>query len=66
MLFKAEHFTGEVVSSDEGEMKWIPYSMLSEVGTVEDLPDLLKVINEPELNEFQYVVDGDTWTALLH
>jgi len=39
--------------------------MLSEVGTVEDLPDLLKVINEPELNEFQYVVEGDIWTALL-
>ena len=65
LLFKAEHFTGEVVSSDEGKMEWIPYSMLSEVSAVDDLSDLLKVINDPSLNEFQYVVEGEVWTALL-
>lgn len=65
LLFKAEHFTGEVVSSEEGEMEWIPYSMFSEVGTVDDLSDLLKVMNDPSLNEFQYIVDGDIWTAFL-
>ena len=65
LLFKAEHFTGEVVSSEEGEMEWIPYSMFSEVGTVDDLSDLLKVMNDPSMNEFQYIVDGDIWTAFL-
>ncbi len=65
LLFKAEHFTGEVMSSEEGEMTWIPYSMLPETDTVSDLPELLKVMNDPGLNEFQYVVDGETWTALL-
>lgn len=65
LLFKAEHFTGEVASSEEGEMEWIPYSMFSEVGTVDDLSDLLKVMNDPSLNEFQYIVDGDIWTAFL-
>lgn len=65
LLFTAEHFTGEVVSSEEGEMEWIPYSMFSEVGTVDDLSDLLKVMNDPSLNEFQYIVDGDIWTAFL-
>ena len=65
VLFKAEHFQGEVVSSDEGEMEWIEYDKLSEVNTVDDLEDLLKVINTPYLTEFQYVVNGDEWTVCL-
>ena len=65
VLFKAEHFQGEVVSSDEGEMEWIEYDKLSEVNTVDDLEYLLKVINTPYLTEFQYVVNGDEWTVCL-
>jgi len=65
ILFKAEKFKGKVVSSDEGEMEWVEYDKLSEINTVDDLTDLLKVINSPWLTEFQYVVDGDVWTAYL-
>ena len=65
ILFKAEQFKGKVVSSDEGEMEWVEYDKLSEVSTVDDLEDLLKVINSPYLTEFQYVVNGDEWTAYL-
>lgn len=31
--------------------------------TVDDLEDLLRVINDPELTEFQYLVDRDIWTV---
>ena len=65
VLYKAERFRGDVVSSDEGEMEWVEYDKLSEVNTVDDLEDLLKVINTPYLTEFQYVVNGDKWTAYL-
>ena len=65
LLFKAEHFRGEVVSSDEGEMEWVEYDRLSEVNTVDDLQDLLKVINSAELTEFRYVVNGDDWKVFL-
>lgn len=51
-MFKAEDFTGEVVSSDEGEMEWIDYSCLSEINAVDDLEDLLNVINDSDLTEF--------------
>ncbi|MCR4618737.1 MAG: 8-oxo-dGTP diphosphatase [Lachnospiraceae bacterium] len=65
LLFKAESFSGQVVSSDEGEMEWVECDRLSEINTVDDLDDLLKVFNDPGLNEFQYLVDGDNWTISI-
>lgn len=63
LLFKAEEFKGEVVSSSEGEMTWVRYDKLSSMDTVDDLEDLLDVFNNPDLTEFQYFVDGDVWTV---
>ena len=65
LLFKTEQFSGEIVSSEEGQMEWIDCSCLSEIDAVDDLDKLLRVINDPELTEFQYLVDGDNWTVSL-
>ena len=65
LLFKATKWTGKVHSSDEGHMEWISYRDLSAVQTVDDFEELLKVINSPELTEFQYLVSGDNWTVSL-
>ena len=65
LLFKTESFSGQVVSSDEGEMEWVECDRLSEINTVDDLDDLLKVFNDPDLNEFQYLVEGDKWTISI-
>ena len=62
-LFKTEQFSGKVVSSEEGQMEWIDCSRLSEIDAVDDLDELLRVINDPELTEFQYLVNGDNWTV---
>ena len=59
LLFKAEKFTGDVVSSDEGEMEWVDYTRIPELNTVDDFDDLLRVVNDSDLTEFQYIVDGD-------
>ena len=63
LLFKAIHCTGELRSSEEGHMEWIEYSRLPELQTVDDFDELLRVINSPELTEFQYLVSGDEWTV---
>ena len=65
LLFKAAEYTGTVVSSDEGQMEWIESNRLSEISTVDDFEDLLRVINDPALTEFQYLVDGDDWTVSM-
>ena len=63
LLFKATQWFGDLISSDEGQMEWIKYGDLSTVKTVDDFDDLLKVMNTPELTEFQYLVSGDEWTV---
>ena len=64
-LFKATQWSGDLISSEEGQMEWIKYSDLSAVKTVDDFDDLLKVMNTPELTEFQYLVSGDEWTVSI-
>ena len=65
LLFKTTEYSGTVVSSDEGQMEWVESNRLSEINTVDDFEDLLRVINDPKLTEFQYLVDGDTWTVSI-
>ena len=65
LLFKTEKFTGSIVSSDEGAVEWIETDRLSEINTVSDFYDLMKVFNDPELTEFQYIVEGDNWIINL-
>lgn len=65
LLFKAEKYEGELVSSEEGTMEWIPYERLSEVGTVADFEELLRVMNSPELSEFQYIVEDGNWKVSI-
>ena len=64
-LFKATKWTGNLISSDEGQMEWVEYQRLSEIKTVDDLSELLNVINDPGLTEFQYLVSGDDWKVSI-
>ena len=63
--FKATDFCGTVISSDEGDMEWIDIDDLSKVNVVEDFYDLLKVLNDPDINEFQYTIEDDEWIVHL-
>ncbi len=65
LLFKATEFTGTVVSSDEGEMEWINIDKLADVNVVEDFHDLIKIMNDPNMNEFQYTIEGEDWIVHL-
>ena len=64
-LFKATQWTGDLSSSDEGQMEWIEYQRMPEIKTVDDFSELLNVINDPDLTEFQYLVSGDNWTVSI-
>ena len=46
-------------------MEWIRYSDLGAINTVDDFDELLKVMNTPELTEFQYLVSGGEWTISI-
>lgn len=65
LLFKTTKWTGNLHSSEEGQMEWIKYSSLSEMETVDDFEQLLRVINSPELTEFQYLLLGEDWIVSI-
>ena len=65
LLFKTTEFEGTVVSSEEGEMEWISLDDLSAINVVEDFHDLMKVMNDPDLNEFQYTIENGEWIVHL-
>ncbi len=64
-LFHTDEFLGEVTSSEEGEMVWVKKSELSKVNTVEDLSPLLRVMEDDNLTEFQYVIENDKWKVVI-
>lgn len=63
-LFETDQFDGELRSSDEGEVEWVSRERLGEVPLVEDFMELLEVMENPALTEFQYLVSGDEWTVV--
>ena len=65
IMFRTNEYSVTVMSSDEGQMEWVESNRLSEINTVDDFEDLMRVINDPALTEFQYLVDGDTWTVSI-
>ena len=65
LLFKATRWSGDLISSDEGQMEWVEYDNLTSIKTVDDFDELIRVIKSPELTEFQYLVSGDEWTVSI-
>ncbi len=64
-LFCADEYEGELISSEEGTMHWVQRSELSNVHLVNDFYELLQVILDDNLNEFQYVVEDDKWKIVM-
>ena len=63
-LFETEEFEGDLRSSEEGTMHWIDERELSKVNLVEDFEDLIEVILDDELMEFQYVIEDGEWLVI--
>ena len=64
-LFETEEFEGELVSSEEGAMHWVNAEELDSVKTVSDLKELLQVMLDGNLSEFQYVIEDGKWKIVL-
>ena len=64
-FYKATQFTGQIKSSSEGDVFWLPKDKLSEHHCVSDFLDMIKVMESDELNEFFYYPNGDDWGLRL-
>lgn len=63
-LFETEEFEGELRSSEEGTMHWIDEKELSRINLVEDFGDLIEVMLNDALTEFQYVIEDGEWLVV--
>ena len=64
-FYRATKYSGELTSSDEGEVIWVSRDELPGLNLVDDFLEMLKVMDTPELNEFFYFTDGDKWGLRL-
>lgn len=68
LLFKTNKFKGTLISSDEGEMRWIDRDSLNDYTLVNDFMDLLKVFDSDCYSEFIYERNksDDDWLIRLY
>ena len=65
LLYKTDKFEGELASSDEGEVMWIPLAKMQGMEIPESMKTMLKVFLEDNLSEqFFYKEDGK-WIEVL-
>lgn len=64
-LFETDEFEGELCSSEEGAMYWVKKSDLLNVNLVNDFSELLGVMLDDRLTEFQYVIEDGEWKVTL-
>ena len=64
-LFRADEFEGELVSSEEGQMKWIEKDELEKVNLASGFYETMKVMFDESINEFQLVEENDDWKGIL-
>lgn len=64
-FYKTNCFSGDLKSSDEGDVFWIPRSDLHNYILCEDFPDMIRVFEEDSLSEFYYYTENGDWKLKL-
>lgn len=64
-LYICTEFSGELVSSAEGEVFWTPLETVKSLNLSVDFDILLDVFINEKLSEFYYQFDGQTWLPQL-
>lgn len=65
LLYQATAFSGELRSSDEGEVFWTPLVDLPKLKLAGGMEELLRVFLEDDLSEFYYDRRGGDWRIVL-
>ena len=60
-LFRAERFTGELRSSDEGEVYWFPLSELQNRPLPSGFPEMLPLFLRDDLSETYHFLEDGEW-----
>lgn len=61
LLYKADTFTRNLRSSNEGEVFWLEKNELFSIQTAPDFLEMYKIFASPELSEFYYERYDENW-----
>ena len=64
-FYRTNCFSGELKSSEEGEVFWIPRADLAGYRMVDDFLDMVKVFEQDNLSEFYYYMENGDWKLKL-
>lgn len=64
-FYKTSCFSGELASSDEGEVFWIDRKDLFSNPLAPDMEAMVQVMENENLSEFYYYKENDTWKYKL-
>ena len=65
LFYKANRFSGELRSSNEGRVFWIPKNDLPHYPLCDDFWDMIKVFEDDNLSEFYYYTENGDWKHKL-
>ena len=65
LFFKTDSFSGELKSSDEGEVFWVPREELPKLPLSIDFLDMVRIFESDHLSEFYWCKENETWGAKL-
>lgn len=65
LFYKTNRFSGELKSSDEGEVFWIPRNTLTDYQLADDFEDMVRVFESEILSEFYYYKKDGQWNRTL-
>ena len=64
-FYKTNRFSGELKSSHEGQVFWIPREDLQNHTLCSDFMDMVKVFEDDNLSEFYYYTENGDWKLKL-
>lgn len=65
LFYKTDRFRGELRSSDEGEVFWIPRNTLSQYALSIDFEEMVQIFESEKLSEFYYYKEDEAWKRKL-
>lgn len=64
-FYKTNQFSGDLRSSEEGEVFWIPRNTLHKYTLCDDFESMMKVFDSDEFSEFYYYKEDGSWKLKL-
>ncbi|MFH4902957.1 8-oxo-dGTP diphosphatase [Mammaliicoccus lentus] len=65
-LYRTNNYSGVLVSSDEGEVRWEQFSNLTNLKLSLDMEKMLRIFQENNLSEFFYFKGNGKWNFHLN